>query len=232
LDDLRFMLVLYGSHQRKPGEFRGIKVKRASPVVRHLPNPNGEPRFVHRDAILQTINKDFLNEQTATSTWHKSVDEALHYLNTRVPWDHSDHVVVWIAQSPPFEYGQHEMAPADKPGFRGHYSYTDELRHLLDETGAKNLVLHVTGDIPANRQDLLDEARASWLQMVEGDESRLFTCRAADESDEISDNVIWQLRALAPLRARRLARNMDRDRQMLLPLYYDPDDPLVYVESV
>lgn len=231
IDDLRYLLLLYGGHRPAPPEFRTL-LKSARPVVTHLPFVERRPpEFVEVDRIASEIERRLPDAQTATSTWHKSVDEALHYLNNNIPWDEAARIVLWVAQAPPFPYSENDDVPIDQPGFVGKYDTQAELRELVDEKGVRNIVLFITGEFnqpPLNK--LYDEARNAWLEIVGGDESRLFERTAADEPDsQLGMNLAGVLEVQSPLQ--RVPMIINRSNQRLyMPLLYDAVRPIKYIE--
>jgi hypothetical protein len=233
IDDLRYLLMLYGGHRPSPPEFRNLSLKSARPVVVHLPFiDRRNPEFVNVDRIELEVDQRLPSAQTATSTWHKSVDEALHYLNNNISWDEAARLVLWIAQAPPFPYSENDEVPIDTPGFVGKHNMRQELRELVGEKNVRNIVLFINGEFEQPPFDkLYDEARNAWLEIVDGDESRIFERSAANEPDsQLGMNLAGLLEVEAPLQSVPIIINRSNQR-LYIPLLYDVARPIKYVET-
>jgi hypothetical protein len=239
--EMRFLLLFYGSHQPVPPELRKIglpqRVGDENRVVTFLPRPvrNKPLKFVDANEILKEIQTNFDNQRTATQSWHRSVDEALHALNNDVPWDYADRIVVWIGGSPPFRYAEGEDIPADEKHDTMHskYKFDNELKVLTEQHRAHNIAIFVTGDIPTNRQDLRDIATDAWYDIVQGDEARLFQRVLRDEVDTLNDftDIEAAITGAGELLVQRVAIPQAPDDEMLLPFLYNDNRDLYFKQE-
>jgi len=157
-----FLLMFYNDlHEGPPPhEFTSLGNLYHKPAREVTYLPKGDQiRFVSADEMVQELEVEFLGSQTVAPDWRKSVEAAAHALNTAVPWDGSDGVVIWIGQS-----SQHFYVPPNEVqniyhlGYGSPYDLSTEMNKLVNQ-GIHQMTFFITSDIP---RPVIRESRDTW----------------------------------------------------------------------